>query len=55
MKYSKLIAAIIGLVALALVNYTNVLPNGSTVEGVATALLAVLTAFGVYQVENKEA
>ena len=50
-KYSKLIAAIVGLIAIIvgpdLLNLTE------TPEKVAEALLALITAFTIYQVPNK--
>jgi hypothetical protein len=53
-KFAKLIAAIVGLLAIVLTDHLNVVPDGTNAEMISQAILAVLTAFGVYQVRNEQ-
>lgn len=48
-KYSKLIAAAAGLAGVLLVDFLHI---GGSSENVAETLLALATAFGVYQARN---
>ncbi len=52
-KYSKLIAAVIGVVAIVIGPEILGLADEAKSEMIAQSVLALLTAFGVYQVPNK--
>jgi len=52
-KYMKLIAAIVGLLAIILTDVINITPDGTTADTVREAVLGLLTALGVYQVRNE--
>ena len=53
-RYSKLIAAIVGLLVIILTDVLNLTADGTSADALREILLSLLTAFGVYQIPNKE-
>lgn len=51
MRYAKLIAAALGLLAIVIKDYANVEITGETIDNIT---LAIITLLGVWKVKNGE-